>query len=74
MVYEWMCGVVDVVLECMLMVGSDWVSQGDVDVLVCYFEDCLDEVGFFFLEFKVEGMKINLCNMWLCFFMICVDI
>ena len=43
---------------------SNVVSNMQVEKLCNYFEENLEEVGFFYPEDKAESMKTNFRNMW----------
>jgi tRNA/rRNA methyltransferase len=46
------------------MARTELANREEVDRLADHFEERLDAAGFFFPPAKVEGMKLNLRNMW----------
>lgn len=64
MAYEWRRQTVAVAPEVMAMARTEFASQIEVQKLGDHFEARLDDAGFFFPEGKVDGMKLNLRNMW----------
>ena len=64
MAYEWRRQTAEVVPEVMAMARTEFASQIEVEKLGDHFEARLHDAGFFFPESKVDGMKLNLRNMW----------
>lgn len=64
MAYEWRRQTAEVVPEVMAMARTEFASHIEVEKLGDHFEARLHDAGFFFPESKVDGMKLNLRNMW----------
>ena len=62
--YEWGRQGSDVPAVVREMARTELANREEVDRLADHFEERLEAAGFFFPPTKVEGMKINLRNMW----------
>ena len=62
--YEWMLNLNNSDIDSSTSDQSNVVSNMQVEKLCNYFEENLEEVGFFYPEDKVESMKTNFRNMW----------
>ena len=62
--YEWMLNLNNSDIDSSTSDQSHVVSNTQVEKLCNYFEENLEEVGFFYPEDKAESMKINFRNMW----------
>lgn len=62
--YEWRRQVAEVVHEATELGKGDWATAIEVEKLAQHYEERLEEAGFFYPPEKVEGMKINLRNLW----------
>ena len=62
--YEWMLNLNNSDIDSSTSDQSHVVSNTQVEKLCNYFEENLEEVGFFYPEDKAESMKTNFRNMW----------
>ena len=62
--YEWMLNLNNSDIDSSTSDQSNVVSNMQVEKLCNYFEENLEEVGFFYPEDKAESMKTNFRNMW----------
>jgi len=62
--YEWMLNLNSSDIDSSTSDQSHFVSNTQVEKLCNYFEENLEEVGFFYPEDKAESMKTNFRNMW----------
>ena len=62
--YEWMLKSTNPNSDKSISEGSDMVTVMKVEKLAQYFEDTLENSGFFYPEDKAESMKANFRNMW----------
>jgi len=62
--YEWKLNLYHSDIDSSLSDQSHVVSNTQVEKLCNYFEENLEEVGFFYPEDKAESMKTNFRNMW----------
>ena len=62
--YEWRRQTEVIVPEVMAMGRTEFATAVEVEKLGDHFEARLDDAGFFYPESKVQGMKLNLRNMW----------
>ena len=62
--YEWMLKSTNPNSNKYISEGSDMVTVMKVEKLAQYFEDTLENSGFFYPEDKSESMKANFRNMW----------
>ncbi|MEK9568800.1 MAG: RNA methyltransferase, partial [Paracoccaceae bacterium] len=62
--YEWMLNLNNSDIDSSTSDRSNVVSNMQVEKLCNYFEENLEEVGFFYPEDKAESMKTNFRNMW----------
>lgn len=62
--YEWMRQGSDVPPESMVLAGTEFATQIDIEKLGDHWEQRLDDAGFFFPAQKAIGMKLNLRNLW----------
>ena len=62
--YEWMLNLNKSHIDSSTSDQSNVVSNMQVEKLYNYFEENLEEVGFFYPEDKAESMKTNFRNMW----------
>jgi len=62
--YEWMLNLNNSDIDSSTSDQSNVVSNMQVEKLCNYFEEKLEEAGFFYPEDKAESMKTNFRNMW----------
>jgi tRNA/rRNA methyltransferase len=62
--YEWGRQSLDVPPVIREMARTELANRAEVDRLADHFEERLEAAGFFFPPTKVQGMKLNLRNMW----------
>ncbi len=62
--YEWRRQTEVIVPEVMAMGRTEFATAVEVEKLGDHFEARLGDAGFFYPESKVQGMKLNLRNMW----------
>ncbi len=62
--YEWMLNLNNSDIDSSTSDQSNVVSNMQVEKLCNYFEENLEEVGFFYPKDKAESMKTNFRNMW----------
>jgi tRNA/rRNA methyltransferase len=62
--YEWQRQGSTVPAVVMELARTELANREEVDRLAAHFEERLEAAGFFFPPTKVEGMKVNLRNMW----------
>ena len=62
--YEWMLNLNNSDIDSSTSDQSNVVSNMQVEKLCNYFEENLEEVGFFYPEDKAESMKTNFRNIW----------
>ena len=62
--YEWMLNLNNSDIDSSTSDQSNVVSNMQVEKLCNYFEENLEEVGFFYPEDKAESMRTNFRNMW----------
>ena len=62
--YEWVRQSSAIPPEVVSMAGTEYAPSIEIERLGDHFEERLEEAGFFFPPQKVDGMKMNLRNLW----------
>jgi tRNA/rRNA methyltransferase len=62
--YEWCRQGSTQAPETMAMGRTEYAPAIEIEKLGDHYEQCLDEIGFFFPDTKADSMKLNLRNLW----------